>query len=239
MVWRGICLRLFWLWAAISPFLGYAQIQGRPHAMAGVDSAGNAQTVEAALHQMSDQAAVIFVGTVADVRRNEGGGIGSGVVEIRFDLEQPIRGCSGSSYTLREWGGLWAANDARFHVGERFLLLLHAPAATGLSSPVGGMDGAIPLRASGAGVRPTDASTAVPEAVADLRWIGAKLARTVSYGSSSTASGVRARSTSPVSVAAAETPSTSQASSVSAQESAVSAVVTMIRSWQEGSHATR
>ena len=235
MVWRGIYLKVFWLWTAISPFFAYSQIQGRPNAMVGVDAAGNSQTIEAALHQMSDQAAVIFVGTVADVQRKEGNGIGSGVVEIRFDLEQPIRGCSGSSYTLREWGGLWAANDARFHVGEHLLMLLHAPSSTGLSSPVGGMDGAIPLRASGAGVRPADASTASAEPVADLRWIGAKLTRTMAYANASTASGVRARSTSPVPTHSSEP----QASSIPAQESAVSAVTTMMRSWQGKSNATR
>lgn len=246
MTWRGLYLRIFSVWVALAPWGGYAQVQGRAFAAAGVDTAGNSQTVEAALHQMSGQAAVIFIGKVAKVHRSPGNGLGSGVVEIRFEVEEAIRGCSGGSYTLREWAGLWSANDARYQVGQRLLLLLHAPGATGLSSPVGGLDGAIPLRASGAGVRSSDASTGRTEPVADLRWIGAKLTRSVSYrapkisalpiahaaisGSAATAGslvrGATARS-------GEMTPADADSdSSTPAQEAAVSTIVSMIRSWE-------
>lgn len=239
MVWRAFYVRIFLVWAALAPWCGYAQTRS----VAGVDAAGNPQTVEAALHQMSSQAAVIFVGTVADVRRTDGRGLGSGVVEIRFEVEQAIRGCSGGSYTLREWAGLWNANDARYHVGQRLLLLLHAPGTTGLSSPVGGLDGAIPLRASGAGVRSSDVSAAAAEPVADLRWVGAKVARTVSYrtpGASPLAHAAAfapaAAAKSSIRVAASATvtitpPNAGSDASTPAQETAVSTVVSMIRSW--------
>jgi len=246
MTWSGFYLRIFSIWVALAPWGGYAQVQGRAFSTAGVDAAGNSETVEAALHQMSGQAAVIFVGKVAQIHRSQGSGLASGAVEIRFEVEQAIRGCSGGVYTLREWAGLWSANDARYQVGQRLLLLLRAPGAAGLSSPVGGLDGAIPLRASGAGVRSSDASAALTEPVADLRWIGAKLARTVSY---------RAQRSSPMpmphSASSAPAPTTKLLqggatarsgeipsanggtdSSTPAQEAAVSTVVSMIRSWE-------
>jgi hypothetical protein len=50
-------------------------------------------------------------------------------------------------------------------------MLLHAPSVGGLSSPVGGLDGAIPVR-SGSGA-----------AFVDLRWLGVKVPRVVSYRS--------------------------------------------------------
>lgn len=244
MTWRGIYVRIFGLWMVLAPWSGYSQMRGSAHAVAGVDAAGNSETVEAALHQMSDRAAVILVGTVREIHRSEGSGVGGGVVEVRIDVEQAIRGCSGSTYTVREWAGLWTANDARYRVGQRLLLLLHAPGVTGLTSPVGGMDGAIPLRASGAGIRPLDGSKAVAAEVADLRWIGAKLARTVSYRSptapptaptAARARVVGAGSSSGVQAAVAG----GSDASTPAQEAALSTLVGMIRSWEVGTDATR
>ncbi len=238
MEWRGYYVRIFWLWTVLAHLCGYAQIQGRAHALAGVDAAGNSETVEAALHIMSDIAPVIFVGTVTDIHRTESLGMGAGAVEIRFAVEQAIRGCSGSTYILREWGGLWTANDSRYRVGQRLLLLLHAPGATGLSSPVGGMDGAIPVRASGSGLHPGDASAAAAEQVADLRWIAAKLKRTVVYRTPNVPS--QARALAHFSASPAETaPASVDASSTPAQEATVTSVVSMIRSWQGGDNATR
>lgn len=234
MKWRSLYLRFFWLYTVLAHVSGYAQVQGRVHAISGVDASGNSETVEAALHQMSDQAPVIFVGTVIDVQRTEGDGIGGGIVEIQFEVEQAIRGCSGGTYTLREWGGLWTANDARYRVGQRLLLLLHAPGATGFSSPVGGMDGAIPLRSSGSGVKASDGSTTAAQEVADLRWIGAKLARTVNYRNPRMTGLPMARSlnsSSPAAGTDAGATSSNESSSTPAQEAAVSTVVGMIRSW--------
>lgn len=241
MNWRRLYLGIYTLWAVVAPLV--ANAQAARATLPGLDGSGNPLTVEAALHQMSDRAAVIFVGTVAEVRRPEANGLASGVVEIQFHVEQAIRGCSGSAYTLREWGGLWNASDARFHVGQQLLLLLHAPGATGLSSPVGGMDGAIPLRASGVGVRSSNAGSAVAaEPVADLRWIGARLARPVTYRPSIAAP--KAASHSPVSprsaVSAAEPlPAAPDAASKPAQEASVATVVGMLRSWEVSHDATR
>ncbi len=241
MSWRSIYVRVFWFWAVSAHIFGFAQTQSTTSGSSDVNAVNGAQTIEAALHQMSDRAAVIFIGTVENVRRAEGDGFGAGVVEIRFTVDQPIRGCFGDTYTLREWGGFWNANDSRYRVGQRLLLLLHAPGAAGLSSPVGGMDGAIPLRASGAGVRPSDAGGAPPaEQVADLRWIGAKLAHTVRYKESKPAANVAPRAISGTAAEGSETAGMAVSdSSVPAQETSVANLIGMMRTWEVASHATR
>lgn len=141
-----------------------------------VEADGNPRTVEEALHRMTDRAGVIFVGTVREVTRIPAGDGGPGVVRIEFAVEQAVRGCAGgATYTLREWGGLWAGGDQRYVAGQRRMMLLHAPSASGLSSPVNGMIGAIPVHGGGA------AETADGEPVADLRWVGTEVERPVVY----------------------------------------------------------
>lgn len=158
--------------------LSWGQLQTRPTAFAGVDVVGNATTVEAALRTMSAQAAVIFVGTVTDVRRRGGEGFPgvAGVVEISFLVERGISGSTdGSTYVLKEWGGLWAPGEQRYKTGARLLMFLHAPSAFGLSSPVGGMDGAISIVGSSPVVEEGEGTEAVNAPTADLRWLAAKL----------------------------------------------------------------
>jgi hypothetical protein len=153
-------------------------------------SAG-AQAVTDVLHEISERAGVIFMGQVLAVRLPIGVGPASGVVEIDFRVDQAILGCrTGQTYVLREWGGLWAGGAQRYRVGQRLLMLLHAPSAGGMSSPVGGLDGAIPIR-QGEGMSPGAASAVAESLVAppssssfvDLRWLGARLTRKVSYRS--------------------------------------------------------
>ena len=91
---------------------------------------------------------MIFVGQVLAVRRPRTAA-GSGR-EVEFRVDQAIRGCAaGTPFVLREWAGLWAGGNQRYRVGQRLLMLLHAPSAAGMSSPVGGLDGAIPIRQGG------------------------------------------------------------------------------------------
>ncbi len=59
---------------------------------------------EDALHAMTQMAAVIFAGRVVAIRQPQRAG---GAVEIEFAVEDAIRGVSGGTYVLREWGGLW------------------------------------------------------------------------------------------------------------------------------------
>ena len=125
-------------------------------------------TVEAVLHSMVGRAGVIFFGTVVAVQRvPSGNGAVSGVVEVVFAVDHGLRGATtGGRYVLREWSGLWQGNDDRYQVGQRRLMLLHAPGPGGLSSPVGGMDGALPIRPG---------INASVEPLVDLRWIAARV----------------------------------------------------------------
>jgi hypothetical protein len=73
-----------------------------------------------------------------------------GEVEVSFAVEQPVLGSMGARYTLREWAGLWAAGQPRYRVGQRAMFFLHPPNAAGLSSPVDGMEGIVPVVATAA-----------------------------------------------------------------------------------------
>jgi hypothetical protein len=219
MAWRG------WMWATIAfGVIGVSAALGQSAA------AGTAftpkQTVEDALHEMSDAAGVIFAGQVLSVRVVPGSVGAPGVVEVTFQVDQAVRGCSaGGTYVLREWQGLWAAGDARYRVGERLLMLLRSPGASGLSSPVGGMDGAIPIRGVesliGGGTVVAAASAAAPEPMADLRWVGARMLR----GASSAGAGL-------VSAASVGSEASGGVGSVASQGASVGTVVELLSSWE-------
>lgn len=147
------------------------------------------------LQQMAAQAGVIFTGQVVSVSRNDP----QGFVDIRFSIDDAIRGCPKTGfYVVREWAGLWSGQQERYRVGQRRLMLLTARNASGMSSPVGGMDGAIPLVATGAapiansaGVAPVDTGVDAPTPSVDLRWIQARVTR----GSSSASATARLQPT--------------------------------------------
>jgi hypothetical protein len=212
------------------------------------------QTVVDILHQFSDKADVIFAGQVLAIRRPNGG-----VVEVEFRVDQAISGCTaGTPYILREWAGLWAGDNQRYRIGQRLLMLLHAPSAAGMSSPVGGLDVAIPIRQSSPAMASGDESATPPQPpYVDLRWLGARLPRAVSYQSEpaprakpadsqplffgqfapgATASGsiVNFSTSQPVLNKA----SVSDAS-VPAQQASVNAVIDMLNSWQKAQHAAQ
>lgn len=186
---------LVWVWGAV-PLA--AQMQSRiairtefqrpvdtPNPVTTDDRAvaGVPATADALIEQMSLAAGVIFAGEVTAVRRPMGfagsaQAAAEGVVEIDLHVNQSLRGpAGGSTYTLREWSGLWAGNSGRYRVGERLLLFLYAPDAHGLSAPVHGAEGAIPLRGSGNAPGPDDASTDAAEWMVDLRWLQAQVLR--------------------------------------------------------------
>jgi hypothetical protein len=201
------------------------------------------------LHQLSDKADVIFAGQVMAVRRP-----GNSVVEVEFRVDQAILGCSaGATYTLREWDGLWAVNGQRYRVGQRLLMLLHAPSAAGMSSPVGGLDGAIPIRQGGSAVQTADSSAGSQRPYVDLRWLGARLPRAVAYRAESVHAGnlvgqpvpgrrkalaVASGSVADAAPIVASTLSNASAAegSVPAQQASVDAVIGMLASWQKAQH---
>ena len=151
-------------------------------------SGGVSRTADALIEQMSVAAGVIFAGQVTAVRRPTGfAGSGQdaaeGIVEIDLRVDQSLRGPrAGAIYTLREWSGLWAGCSARYKIGQRLLLFLYPPDAHGLSAPVHGPEGAIPLRGSGVAPGSDDATTSAAEWLVDLRWLRAQALRKRSYG---------------------------------------------------------
>lgn len=224
------------------------------------ETAPTPQTVEEALHQLSDAAGVIFTGEVTAIRHLNGDNGSSGVVEIDFRLDQAVRGClAGSTYTLREWAGLWSGGDQRYRIGQRLLMLLHTPGPGGMSSPVGGMDGAIPISGSVSELVPqpggrsapqatagtisvstvsrTDLPAVPPAPVADLRWVGTRVVRRIAYQAPMMLSSINAAAkiAPPPSVQGSDTSDTS----IATQQAPVSVVVNMLAAWQETSHAAR
>ena len=219
-----------------------------------VSSAGS-QTVTDVLHQMSDQADVIFMGQVLAVRLPSAGGAASGIVEVEFRVDEAIRGCTaGEQYVLREWGGLWTGESQRYLVGQRLLMLLHGPSAGGMSSPVGGLDGAIPIRQSVmAASLEKSAQPSLP--FVDLRWLGVRLPRKISYRSEP----VRSSSASPRTVSAEQLGSVAFAAgagaanvgmvlplgytsaadaSIPSQQASVDVVLELLTTWQKAQHVT-
>jgi hypothetical protein len=184
------------------------------------------QTLEDVLHHMSDLAGVIFTGEVTDIRHKDGQQGASGIVEIDFRIEQAARGCvTGQTYTLREWAGLWNQDGERYRVGERLLMMLHTPGSSGISSPVEGMDGAIPVRPSPSGAQLLTASNAdsQPPLVADLRWVATRIARPLPYATASSSS-----------ISAASVPIYDQQQTLAAaQETPLPDLLGMLQSWQQ------
>jgi hypothetical protein len=213
---------------AIAAVAALAQAQTSPNTPA--------QTIEDALHQLSDQAGVVFSGEVTAIRHITGVNGASGLVEIEFHIDQGVRGCtSGGTYILREWAGLWAGGDPRYRVGQRLLMFLHTPGANGITSPVGGMAGVIPIRGGDIAPRATDATTAHQPTIADLRWLSTKIQRTAAYSASSampqpvaTGQTVTATTDTPVNVSAASIPT---------QQATVDLVIGLLTNWQKAEHA--
>ena len=206
------------------------------------------ETVVDVLHQLSDRADVVFAGQVVAIRQPN-----QGVVEVEFRVDEAIRGSSvGTPYVVREWVGLWAGGTPRYRVGERLLMLLHAPSAAGMSSPVDGLDGAIPIREGGTAATAEDTGAPRQPPFVDLRWLGAKLPRTIAYRKEAVrtkldgppmtslaqrqmaGAGVRSiKSMAPVSAVAG---SSQAEGSVPAQQASVDAVIGMLTSWQKAQH---
>jgi hypothetical protein len=122
-------------------------------------------SVGAVLGSMSSRAAVVFVGQVVRIERPANGG----VVEVAFRVDRAVLGQVGSMYTLREWAGLWVAGQQRYRVGQRAMVFLHAANEAGFSSPVGGMEGVVPMVPMGEDAEP----------LLDVRWLAARVVRSV------------------------------------------------------------
>jgi hypothetical protein len=114
-------------------------------AIAGGAQAAPDVSVTAALGNLSARAAAVFVGQVTAIRRE------AGIVEVVFRVDTPVVGKTGSTYTLREWAGMWPPGMQRYRVGERALVFLHGASGAGLSSAVDGREGVVPVMADSDG----------------------------------------------------------------------------------------
>ena len=131
-------------------------------------SAAVATSLGGVLRGMAARAGVVFVGQVEKIEPK------GGVVEITFAVQQPVLGVVGGTYVLREWAGRWTGGQQRYWVGQRAMFFLHAPSVSangeaGLSSPVDGMVGVVPVVPMGANA----------EAVLDARWLATRVQRAV------------------------------------------------------------
>ena len=117
--------------------------------------------VSSVMRSLSSRAGVIFVGQVEKIQPN------GGVMDIVFSVQQHVAGDVGDTYTLREWSGRWAGGQQRYNVGERAMIFLYPPNAAGISSPVDGMAGVVPLIPMGA----------KEDALLDIRFLETRLER--------------------------------------------------------------
>jgi len=209
----------------VAPFLGLLAISllacSRPVVSQTPTQQTLPQTVEDALHYLSDDAGIIFAGEVTAIRTHAGENGASGIVEIDFRVDQAIRGCAaGSTYTLREWYGLWAGSTPRYQPGQRLLVFLHQPGPSGISSPVGGPTGIIPIRGTSSSPQAASSSTTSTPLIADLRWVGALLQRP-------------SAPTEPLVTATTTQPTTVADTSTATQQAPISVVLGMLASWQK------
>jgi len=92
-----------------------------------------------------------------------------------------------------------------------------------MASPVEGMTGAIPIRATTSAPQIASSSTATTPVIADLRWIGTHLLRPPAFSPSQVTAAASMPPTQSV------TPSNS---SVAAQQAPVAVVLDMFKDWQ-------
>ncbi len=154
-----------WIWSGVvAGVLGCAGGGwARAQQAAGGRVALPAVSVGGELRAMAARAGVVFVGEVQRIEPKEG------VEEITFQVQRPVLGVTGGRYVMREWAGRWTGGQQRYRVGQQAMFFLYAPSAAGLSSPVDGMAGVVPLIAMGANA----------DAVLDARWLTARVVRRV------------------------------------------------------------
>ena len=102
-----------------------------------------AASVGAELRGLASRAGVVFVGQVEKIEPKDG------VVEITFTVQQPVLGVVGGSYVMREWAGRWTGGCSGIGWASgrcSFCMRLRgANGMAGLSSPVDGMMGVVPV----------------------------------------------------------------------------------------------
>ena len=95
-------------------------------------------------------AGYIFAGTVRAIQFEPITASGQiPTVRVTFQVDEAIRGTrTGTSFTIREWAGLWNAGE-RYQRGQRVVLFLYPMSKLGLTSPVGASLGRFSVDQSG------------------------------------------------------------------------------------------
>jgi hypothetical protein len=125
------------------------------------ESSAPPASLGAALESVASRAAVAFTGRVIRLERT------GDVLEVSFAVESPLIGNPGSTYTVREWAGLSPLGQSHYTMGERVAIFLHAPGKSGLSSPVDGQEGIVPILQESAEQQP----------LLDMRRLGTRVVR--------------------------------------------------------------
>ena len=118
---------------------------------------------------MARRAGIIFSGTVLKVERSRGVDTSVATVQMTFRVDRAVAGTqAGEKLVIREWMGAWSMHPP-IRRGQRLLLLLYPPSRAGLTSPVRGSLGLVPLDGAGQHVsvvfqRIRSAITATPQA---------------------------------------------------------------------------
>jgi len=119
------------------------------------------------IQQILRSSAMIFSGTVLNVKHATAPGQARAITQITFRIQDAIRGVHpGQVLEVREWGGLWNTGE-RYRPGETLLLFLYKPSKLGLTSPVGGAAGRFRMKSGRVLIGPQHAlfrSEIAPEA---------------------------------------------------------------------------
>jgi hypothetical protein len=140
-------------------------------------------TTTALLQRMASQSGRIFLGHVVAIRLlGEPANRsfpdwpdGSRMVEITLQVEDCVRGCgAGQSIVMHEWASLWRGQPHRYSVGQRAVWMIYPENVAGMSSPVNGMMGVLPVKTTVAANGKNDMSV---EQNVDLRWVKSAVLR--------------------------------------------------------------
>jgi hypothetical protein len=135
---RRLLISGLWLWFSAGAFPQALERTLVPEPVLAQQQTAPSTTI-AALFSLSSRSAVAFTGRIVKIERT------GDVVDVTFLIDTPLVGSTGSTYTVREWAGLSPMGQSHYTLGERAAIFLHAPGPSGLSSPVDGQDGIVPV----------------------------------------------------------------------------------------------
>jgi hypothetical protein len=129
-----------WLWCSAAAFSQQNMVREQTIlADASPQAAAPDTSITSALVNIASRASVAFTGRITKLERS------GDVLEVSFLVEQALLGNPSGIYIVREWAGLSPLGQSHYVLGERIAVFLHAPGKSGLSSPVDGQEGIVPI----------------------------------------------------------------------------------------------